>query len=328
MVSFYTNEEIVVADLLCHRGALLRDTVVAQVLRLPDRQVRQALERRLVPEGLVERLAEGTGTTRQQTYYRISHLAIRMTDKRLQAMEDAMAVEVEEEYRCPRCEGSFTSLEAVTLQQRQLENGTVAFLCGSCGDQALTLIAESATARHERLQKFRQQCRELLDLTREIKDMQVPLFEKEEKAKEATPAPSPTPQPAAPKAGPIARPEGIDKDGWFTQEVLGGFNPDHLFAKGVPQQPTQSAPDATDDALREAVKAAHAVMMEERARRPIADVQEWAPAHLKQASSDVVMVQGEPHPLAQVRKSNDLQDRMTDDEYQRFFDLERQGPAT
>lgn len=325
MISFYSSEEVVVADLLCQRAALLRDTVVAQVLRLPDRQVRQALERRLVPEGLVERLAEGTGT-RQQTFYRISHLAVRMTDRRLQAMEDAMAAEVEEEYRCPRCEGSVSSLEAVALPQRQLEDGAVAFSCGSCGE-ALRLVAESATARHERLQRFRQQCRELLDLTRELRDMQVPLFEREERPPSASPTPSPAPPPA-PKAGPAAssRPEGIDANGWFTREVLGGTETP-APAKAMPPQAAQSVPDATDEALREAVRTAHSLMMEERARR-LADARCWASAPLKQPGSDaVIMVQGQPHPLMQVRDSEDLQDRMTDEEYQHFFDLERQFPA-
>ncbi|CAK0851903.1 unnamed protein product, partial [Prorocentrum cordatum] len=78
LCSFYGTEERVVADLLRRREALLRDTVIAEVLGLHERQVRQALERRLVPDCLVERRTEGEGQS-SKTFYRISPTALAAT---------------------------------------------------------------------------------------------------------------------------------------------------------------------------------------------------------------------------------------------------------
>ena len=97
LVSFYKDEELVIADFLGQHAALVKDTVIAHILGLQERQLRQVVERRLVPDCLVEQKVDGTTS---KTTYRISPMAIVMTGKRLQTMEDGPSCMCSDQHVC------------------------------------------------------------------------------------------------------------------------------------------------------------------------------------------------------------------------------------
>ena len=61
LVAFYSDEEAAVADVLFRRQAMMKDSHLAKTLRLPERQVRQLLEARLLPDCIVDKRSDGTG---------------------------------------------------------------------------------------------------------------------------------------------------------------------------------------------------------------------------------------------------------------------------
>lgn len=366
LVAFYSDEEAVVADFLYRREALLRDTAISKFLGLPDRQVRQALERRLVPDGLVERKTEGEAPY-TVTFYRICPAAIAVAAQRLQTLEDTLGSVTEDKYCCPKCRRSYDSLQAVSLTQhpRAKTGGSdaFAFLCEDC-DEELLAASETAKVQHDRLQRFRVQCRDLLLLTREIKDMPIPHFKREVQEKRKDPAalaagaaaagaaaaPSASSAAgagaavgAAPGAGAGAAPQGAPDaqekerearayNAWFHREVL-CMEPS---SGAAPSRRAQVQDVDKDASLHEAVSQAQEQFQEERVQRfsrglaeRAQDVRHRAAAagagHGEaKAGEDTVTVQGRPYTLARARDDEELQDAMTDQEYQRFVDLDRQ----
>eukprot|EP00440_Ansanella_granifera_P065212 gb/GFBE01070718.1/.p1 GENE.gb/GFBE01070718.1/~~gb/GFBE01070718.1/.p1 ORF type:complete len:257 (+),score=42.29 gb/GFBE01070718.1/:1-771(+) len=175
LVSFYTDEEIVLADLLYRKAAMLKDTVLARTLHLPERQVRQLLEGRLVPDCLVERQVEETGD-KVHTFYRISPIAVAVAAKRLQRLEESLAGNIEEKYLCPKCQRSYDSLQAMSAS----------FACEDCGE-ALASGAAELVAQQDKLKRFRAQCRDLLLLTQELEKLPGPQFSRPQKEKPKVP---------------------------------------------------------------------------------------------------------------------------------------------
>lgn len=334
LMAFYTDEEAVVADCLFRRAAMVKDSDLARFLGLPDRQVRQALERRLVPDCLVERLTEGVAPY-TQTFYRICPAAVAVAAQRLQSLEDRLGAVTEDEYSCPQCRRAYDSLQAMSLAKRAF-----AFLCEDCGVE-LMAAAESAKVQHDRLNRFRTQCRDLLLLTREIKEMPIPLFKREalERKREAptasatpsaaTPSSGSTKLPQAPAADPRAAPNAAGAASkpsepeepqrpsteWFSREVLG------VEPNPRPIDVDANAPRAgeTEADVELALEQAKGQLLEERQRRMQQEL-----AGRAAGKGQTVMVQGKAHPLDEARKDEALQDQMTDEEYQRFVDLDRQ----
>jgi len=356
LVAFYTDEEAVVADVLYRRAALLRDTAIARFLGLPDRQVRQALERRLVPDGLAERLTEGVAP-HTHTFYRICPAAIAVVAQRLQTLEDRLGAVTEDEYYCPKCRRTYDSLQAVSLTKHHRAkdggSGAFAFLCEDCSEE-LMVAAETAKVQHDRLQRFRTQCRDLLLLTREIKDMPIPHFKREVQERRKEPqAPAATSGAAAAAAtaapgaaGPStavgstagasagAAPSSAEEDkrardynAWFHREVL-GTEPKSCSAASA--RPAAAQGEDLDAALQGVVAEAQSQLKEERLQRFSQDLAGRAQdvrrraAEGAKADEPTVTVQGQPYTLARARDDEDLQEAMTDEEYQRFVDLDRQ----
>eukprot|EP00439_Symbiodinium_sp_Y106_P049961 s466_g6.t1 len=96
---------------------MMKDVSLARALQLPDRQVRQVLERRLVPDCIVDRCSEGTGD-KLQTFYRISPVAVAVAAQRFQLLE--------------MCNRVYDTMQAMSTS----------FLC-DCG-QALASTAEES----------------------------------------------------------------------------------------------------------------------------------------------------------------------------------------
>lgn len=357
LVSFYNDEEIVVTQFLLQRAALICDTVIAQNIGLTDRQVRQALERRLVPDCVVERQTQGEDK-RMQTLYRVSSVAIAVAARRLQEVEDSLASEQAEEYRCPKCERSYDSLQAMALaapsrsppQQQSGGAGSFAFTCDDCHEK-LVAVGNDRTVRHERLERFRNQCRELLLLTRDLKDMVVPQFPRLDKDKTSagavsTVAPPPgetgrvasgTPSSIdsiadASSVAPVSSVKAAEDPGagerreWFRREVLGdtallgdGSGAGHNVA-------TSATRTAESDALLQLAvqQAQHAPTLEIQQRISLSTRLEESSRLTAALRGKMVTVQGKPYPLEQAHKDEALQDLMTDEEYQRYFDLARE----
>lgn len=381
LCAFYGGEERVVADLLCRREALLRDTVIAEILGLPERQVRQALERRLVPDCLVERRTDGEGE-KSKTFYRISPVSVAVTALRLQLLEDKLSIITEDRYECPECHRAYDSLQAMSLAGRQTlgEDGgsTFAFMCPECEGEdgeglELVAVGDSKAVQCQRLQRFRLQCRDLLLLTREIKDMQVPAFTVEENEKEKVALASTVVGEAVPTAaatavvdwaGPVSTRAGNPAGGGSVattiemQPVRGSSTHeaylDEWLCHEVLQQqrrPNQrgsaslgSSTDGprllcveqkdTEEELREALRRAREEHIAQ-AMRSARGSASGLDSRLRQQKSaheashepsveSMVTVQGRPYKLARVRSDEELQDSMTDAEYQSFVDLARE----
>mmetsp|Transcript_100492 Transcript_100492/g.304934 ORF Transcript_100492/g.304934 Transcript_100492/m.304934 type:complete len:422 (-) Transcript_100492:175-1440(-) len=359
LVAFYSDEEAVVAELLYRRAAMIRDTGIAKSLGLPDRQVRQALERRLVPDSVVERITEGVPPY-TQTFYRICPAVIAVAAQRLQALEDTLGRVTEDEYFCPKCRRTYDSLQAMSLTRSKEANGGggFAFLCEEC-DEELSMTAETARAQHDRLQRFRVQCRDLLLLTRELKEMPVPQFPREAKeprslqppaqlegpgggpAGAATAAAAAGAQAASQKgpggaagAGQAAAVPGrkpLPMEDWLHREICCC---EPLAAVGSAAEASAPPPEEGEALLQEAMEQARGRLQEERlerlskglagraedVRRRAAEGQTGGEAH----RGPTVTVQGQPYALWRVRDDDDLMEAMTDAEYQRFVDLDRQ----
>lgn len=382
LVAFYTDEEVVVADLLLRRAALLSDTALAEVLGLPDQQVRKVLEQRLVPDCLVERRTEYAGKGRQEetpratvarsatrSFYRISPAAVSVAARRLQMLEDTFSTIGEERYQCPKCHRSYDSLEAVSFTGRRKDSNNApscggssfAFLCQEC-DEELRLVSEHADSQRHRLQRFRSQCRDLLVLTREIADMPIPHFGREDPTSQAASSSARIAADTAPSAGgcsggggsssslaglstgamatakaaTAAKAPGSSADSWirheewFRTEVLGVEG--HLCCV----MPVVSPATWDEAAWADATQQTQASMYSERllqrlvARAPeVRRRADEAVGGLRHASQSrpcgsVAAVQGDPYTLAHLLKDENLQDRMTDDEYERFYRLCRE----
>jgi len=346
LVAFYNDEEAVVADLLYQRAALVRDTAIAQVLGLPDRQVRQALERRLVPDFIVERQIEGMGK-QTRSYYRISPSAVLATARKLQMLEDTLAQMTNEEYHCPKCSRTYDSMQAMSLTRRQDKSdsgGSLAFMCEEC-DEELTVIHANSQVQYDRLHRFRSQCRDLLLLTRQLKDMPIPHFAQQEERDKMrikagtlpnmqtvgmdSNAPSKCSSASSITTGLEHRSSRQTPwDEWFHQEILGS-NPRAGSTRDASALPSSGlSSEEGSNMLQEAVRHARQRLSDEvqqhmeDARRKAAGANSCdAPTSAADIS---VLVQGKAYSLEQVRADEDLQDSMTDEEYQKFAELDRQ----
>lgn len=317
LVAFYSDEEVVVTDLLLRRCALVRDTDIASAVRLTDKQVRSVLEQRLVPDGIVERISEDQGK-RSTLYYRISHVVVAVTAKRLQNVEDSMAAKQVAakgdgvpEYRCPLCRRLYDSMQAMLLQGG---SGGV-FQCEECHTELEAVEEDVAALWHERLQRFRQQCQKLLLLTRELKDMQVPLFEREApqrrqqeevgRREEAAVVSAPGAKPAAKRAPllPLALPQ--------------------------PQPEALPAPTPAGVEAKPAVEDAQKRLRDEMARRlragfdPAAARCGKARAEADAAPMQLSCAGGKRYRLDELRGDGELLANLTDEEYERWFAMER-----
>mmetsp|Transcript_99418 Transcript_99418/g.196988 ORF Transcript_99418/g.196988 Transcript_99418/m.196988 type:complete len:422 (-) Transcript_99418:175-1440(-) len=378
LVAFYNDEEAVVADLLYQRAALLKDTHMGKALGLTEKQVRQALERRLVPDNLVERRTEGNAPS-AQTFYRIHPAAVAVAARRFQAVEDKLGRSVEDKYSCPKCRRTYDSLQAVSLTKHPKSScdnsGAFAFMCEECGEE-LAMASETAKSRHDLLQRFRSQCRDLLLLTREIQSMPIPHFKREEKKKDmaatlsqsraATAAATATAAAAAATMTATAGDEGAggeageggagvllsneysntlatvgsdtqkaaaSSDAWFHREIL-GTDPVAL-GPGPDAEAEQKQKIVSDAELRMAVEQAQDRLREERAIQHSRGLAERVKTVQMRASNGqrnlernledpTVTVRGQPYPLSKVRDDHTMHDAMTDEEYQKFVDIDRQ----
>lgn len=290
--------------------------------------MRSILAQRLVPDCLVEHQCEGEGK-RTQSFYRISPLAIAITARRLQMLEDSLATQLRDGYQCSKCARFYDALQAMSFSAGRKAGGDFGFRCEDC-DEELVSISERASDRRGRLQRFRIQCHELLLLTRQLKDQPGPQFGVDDRSGRALP-PRPTapPQVVASKEAAKARAAAVGgatgsatpgpisdaAQAWFHQEVLGG----EPFIRA-----RDSSKDVASDpaALRTAVAQAHNRLQAELQER-LDDARRWTSVSRRQQLDPTVMVQGHPYMLSRVRDDEDLQDAMTDEEYQRFADLER-----
>lgn len=226
LVSFYTDEEAVVADLLCRRQAMLKDTQLAKLLRLPERQVKQLLEARLVPDGLVDRKSDGAGE-RVSSFYRISPLAVPVAAKRLRNLESSWTMKTQEEFLCAVCGARVDALQAMSLS----------FKC--CG-KALSSTAQEEEQRAQRLKRFRSQCQELLRLTRDLEKLPGPNFrvakvsrpKAKAKALPAVAVPAAPAVPAAvPRAAPVLAPKAKEPPAAALEEHMEDVQ---VLVQGVP----------------------------------------------------------------------------------------------
>lgn len=328
LVSFYSDEEAVLADFLCGRATLMKDTVLARSLNLPERQVRQLLEARLVPDCLIEKRVEGTGA-QLQTFYRISPISIAVAAKRLQVLENTLAGKVQETYMCSKCSRVYTSLEALS----------VSFVCGNC-DEALASSVGDTNLSHDRLRRFRSQCKELLQLTAELKDSPGPQFDRQEKVKQRAPKaileravekapPAAAPVSAthlmpslSPASGSLSKdiPQKDDGAHWFHQEVLGTTS---LGEEGCGQVAETSKDAAAASKSKEVDKELQLELASAKRARNTLLEERLTKSHASPALQHTVLVQGVAYSLTKVLEDEDLQDEMTDDEYQRFVDLDK-----
>lgn len=327
LVSFYNDDEIVVANLLYHRAVMLKDTVLAKMLNLPERQVRQILETRLVPDCIVERTLEGTGE-RMRTFYRISPTAAAVAAKRLQMLEDSLASKTEECYHCLKCKRVYDSLQAISLTGSK-SGGGFSFFCEDC-DQELTSGTADEAVKHERLQRFRLQCKDLLLLTKDVEAMAGPQFVHEAKAESFKEPQKTTAMLTAsnPSVNPSIRLGSKAPDAsttsWFQQEVLGSQDVVPTPSAAVGKR-LEEPSEASEIGMQQVVESSQVFrnrVLEERLRRSQANLSE--DRKVETAEEVMVTVRGVPHSLAKVLDDEDLQDQMTDEEYQRFVDADRE----
>lgn len=325
LVSFYKDEELVIADFLGQHAALVKDTVIAHILGLQERQLRQVVERRLVPDCLVEQKVDGTTS---KTTYRISPMAIVMTGKRLQTMEDGLSAESGEGYSCAKCNSFYTPLQAMALQDRTADSGSLNFVCKACNEE-LDFISKSSNSKQDALRRFRLQCRDLLLLTRDLQDMPIPEFTWSKNVG-CSLVINPKPLQAAPQLVDTSSSEGGKQDvkllntSWFCREVLDEApraKPGHISGQAA------MITDAIRDAeLEEAVAKAEARLREEL-REDLRDPRRWARPDLRGAASSAKVscsVRGQVHSVQQVADDHELQERMTDEEYQIFMNIYRE----
>ncbi|OLQ13632.1 hypothetical protein AK812_SmicGene2272 [Symbiodinium microadriaticum] len=122
--------------------AMMKDVSLARALQLPDRQVRQVLERRLVPDCIVDKCSEGTGE-KLQAFYRISPVAVAVAAQRFQLLEMSLSAQTQEQYVCKECNRVYDTMQAMSTS----------FSC-ECG-QALASTAEESEARRDRLHRYK-----------------------------------------------------------------------------------------------------------------------------------------------------------------------------
>jgi len=299
LVSFYTDEEAVVADALYRKASMIKDAALARLLCLPERQVRQALELRLVPDCIVDKCSEGTGD-KLQTFYRISPVAVAVAAKRLQLLETSLAAKNEERYLCSECNRYYDALKAMSQS----------FAC-ECG-KALSSSAEDAATQRDRLQRFRMQCKDLLQLTQELENLPGPQFGHPPKVRK--PRGSAKAQ-AQEKGQSAASPEDAQP-----------LQPDREQSA----KPAVLWPDAPQGPFVEQARTVEEEVSSAQNTRPRASLEERLRGSAKRDHVEVVqedpyvLAGGQPHRLSQAFASEELQERMTDEEYQRFFDAHRE----
>lgn len=352
LVAFYGAEESVVADYLSHHGGG-RCISLARILGLTQRQVRQALEARLVPDSIVDRVEDSVDEKAQQgktrlgedrCTYCISPVAVAITARRLQTLEDALAaasdasaVLAAERYSCPTCRREYDALQAMssgrTAKRRAAGSSHLSvFTCDQCDVELLPMAAVDARTHMDRLKRFRAQCRDLLRLTRELKDAPVPWRsivtrpERQERpASDAVAAPAIAASASAAStlcdatqesgnSKPVAEASTATAK-WFQEEIDGAALLPGSEAPVVEDVSAVAERQAALERLQEALREAKA------GGSTLADA---AKATAKAHAPEImfVAVQGVPRALEQVRDDPEALESMTDNEYRRFFDLE------
>ncbi|CAE8600099.1 unnamed protein product, partial [Polarella glacialis] len=133
------------------------------------------------------------------------------------------------------------------------------------------------------------------------------------------------PSPLAAKPAAIheagARQSAAAQDRWFQREVLGALTA--LPSGAVNSLPLSIAipPEDAEAAVREAMSRAQMAATRKLEERLISGS---AKEPLCREEEPMVLVQGKPYTLAKALADEELQDSMTDDEYQRFVDLDKE----
>mmetsp|Transcript_65819 Transcript_65819/g.154031 ORF Transcript_65819/g.154031 Transcript_65819/m.154031 type:complete len:350 (+) Transcript_65819:62-1111(+) len=311
LVSFYTDEEAAVADALYRQQAMMKDVSLARALQLPDRQVRQVLERRLVPDCIVDRCSEGTGD-KLQTFYRISPVAVAVAAQRFQLLEMSLSAQAEEQYVCNKCNRVYDTMQAMSTS----------FLC-DCG-QALASTAEESEVRRDRLHRFHVQCKDLLKLTQELENLPGPQFGHPPKVKKPRGAAK---QSAKAKAATSSEQRPAPADDFRANQTqvdmastLQSKDSEDVQVPPAETAPALSAEQEISKTLEEEVSAQNQSTRSSLEAR-LRGTQRSQPQMVHE--DPVVVVRGQPLPLSRVLADDDLQEQMTDQEYQSFYDVDR-----
>lgn len=271
--------------------------------------------------------------------------------RRLQMLEDSLGTATCEKYKCPKCQRAYDTLEAMA----QAKFGSSTFICGDCQEELIAPTMEGGALeedrRHDRLKRFRSQCRDLLLLTRQIQDMPVPRFTKEEDKMPAirrarmtssgalVPASAATPRAESSEAIVSAQSSAHapprlrlceETVRWFHQEILDSSELESLSQFGLRRGKPSIDAAEDEEAVRKAVADLWADLSEERlaqslfARCPRTETRVARETASAAATERRARVRGDEYLLVRIYQDQDLQDRMTDEEYQHFADMGRE----
>lgn len=310
LVSFYTDEEAAVADALYRQQAMMKDVSLARALQLPDRQVRQVLERRLVPDCIVDKCSEGTGE-KLQAFYRISPVAVAVAAQRFQLLEMSLSAQTQEQYVCKECNRVYDTMQAMSTS----------FSC-ECG-QALASTAEESEARRDRLHRFHVQCKELLKLTQELENLPGPQFGHPPKVKKPRGAAKQSAKAKAAASEQRPAPADDIQANQMQVDIASTLQSKDSEDAQVPPADTAPALSAEQEISKtvEEEVGAHNQSTRTSLEARLRGTQRSQPQEVHE--DPIVVVRGEPLPLSRVLADDDLQEQMTDQEYQSFYDVDR-----
>ena len=89
--------------------------------------------------------------------------------KRGASHTQGLSAESGEGYSCAKCNSFYTPLQAMALQDRTADSGSLNFVCKACKEE-LDFISKSSNSKQDALRRFRLQCRDLLLLTRDLQE--------------------------------------------------------------------------------------------------------------------------------------------------------------
>eukprot|EP00746_Dinoflagellata_sp_MGD_P146382 gnl/MRDRNA2_/MRDRNA2_78870_c0_seq1.p1 gnl/MRDRNA2_/MRDRNA2_78870_c0~~gnl/MRDRNA2_/MRDRNA2_78870_c0_seq1.p1 ORF type:complete len:382 (+),score=74.06 gnl/MRDRNA2_/MRDRNA2_78870_c0_seq1:190-1335(+) len=344
--SFYSDQEAVIVELLLREERALRDSSIAKLVKFPVEEVRKSLEIRLLKDCIVEKQVEMLAKT-QRTYYAISPLVVASVEHCILGLEAKLAEDVNERnemYYCPKCRQVMDALAAASninadtfvfecdtcrVELKPLLNftcqrckkskkdvqlqGSLKGIC-DCGGQMDAQDSETfAKTQNDRLHRFRAQCQELIALTKEARFMSVPRFTKEGCSKEgygSTASKSVLQVAARTLESPRPRAQSVPSPEWFT-EVMGTVVQPSLPAKRAAEEGTIEIEDISPTGLERQLREGFKRKIVAEGRKAIA------------GCKATVTVQGVQYPFFEAQQNDELQERMTEDEYEAFFKLDR-----
>jgi len=336
LVSFYNDEEIIIADFLLQRAAQMEISFIAHRIGLGTNQLWKILEKRLVPDCIVEKTVEGEMKS-AQGFFRISRLCVAVAAKRLQAMENSLMEQTHGDYYCPECQKSYTTLEAMAKASKT--DKSFRFLCEKCNVD-LDTTADIAEQQRESLNTFITRHQELLLLTRDLagltagsQEMVIPFFPRPKLSRKRT-----SKQDAAHMAsdGNLVAKPGEEKgpnsvehnesssssavptgaDIWFSTEVLDELpDVEHVSAS--------TTPGTFDNSVLEKAQSQKREEFLRRSRKQLASSLASSVEKTTVTLEPELVIAGVKRKLGEIRGDEGLLDSMTDDEYQRWFTAER-----